>query len=172
MTVFYVSLLKQCKSDGKVHPPPPPLEIDGDLYYDVDQILIIGIVKLDEELSGNTWLSGLVTLMKVTHGNLSQILRHAHSLLTYLLYLLIDQYLHANQLRKEFVSKSRGLAPLITRRKRREILLSRTLRKLRNQQPLIKCARNRGSLRPGPSLPVQWILIINPEEANACGTRL
>ena len=36
---FHVSLLKPYRSDGKVHPPPPPLEIDGHLEYEVEDIL-------------------------------------------------------------------------------------------------------------------------------------
>jgi hypothetical protein len=37
--VFHVSLLKPCRSDGRVQPPPPPVEIDGQLEYSVSSIL-------------------------------------------------------------------------------------------------------------------------------------
>lgn len=37
--VFHVSLLSPYQADGRVQPPPPPLEIDGDLEYEVENVL-------------------------------------------------------------------------------------------------------------------------------------
>lgn len=37
--VFHVSLLAPYRSDGRVQPPPPPLDIEGVLEYEVDQLL-------------------------------------------------------------------------------------------------------------------------------------
>lgn len=37
--VFHVSLLKHYHSDGRVQPPPPPIEVEGEKYYLVDRIL-------------------------------------------------------------------------------------------------------------------------------------
>jgi len=36
---FHVSLLKPYRSDGRVHPPPPPVTVDGELEYEVEDIL-------------------------------------------------------------------------------------------------------------------------------------
>jgi len=38
--VFHVSNLQPYRSDGRVQPPPAPIEIDGDLEYEVDRILL------------------------------------------------------------------------------------------------------------------------------------
>jgi hypothetical protein len=38
--VFHVSLLKAYRDDGSVQPPPPPIELDGELYYEVERILL------------------------------------------------------------------------------------------------------------------------------------
>jgi len=37
--VFHVSLLEPYRSDGRVQPPPPPLEVEGVLEYEVEAIL-------------------------------------------------------------------------------------------------------------------------------------
>ena len=37
--VFHVSLLEPYRSDGRVQPPPPPIELEGVLEYEVDSIL-------------------------------------------------------------------------------------------------------------------------------------
>jgi hypothetical protein len=37
--VFHVSLLKPYKSDGRIRPPPPPIEMEGALEYEVETIL-------------------------------------------------------------------------------------------------------------------------------------
>jgi hypothetical protein len=37
--VFHVSLLQAYRSDGRVQPPPPPLELEGGLEYEVERIL-------------------------------------------------------------------------------------------------------------------------------------
>ena len=37
--VFHVSLLEPYRSDGRVQPPPPPIEMEGVLEYEVDTIL-------------------------------------------------------------------------------------------------------------------------------------
>jgi len=37
--VFHVSLLKPYHDDGTVQPPPPPELIDGELEYEVEQII-------------------------------------------------------------------------------------------------------------------------------------
>ena len=36
--VFHVSRLRIFHNDGRVQPPPLPIEIDGDLEYEVEQI--------------------------------------------------------------------------------------------------------------------------------------
>ena len=38
--VFHVSLLNTYRSDGSVHPPPPPTLVDGELEYEVERILL------------------------------------------------------------------------------------------------------------------------------------
>ena len=38
--VFHVSLLNAYRSDGSVHPPPPPTLVDGELEYEVERILL------------------------------------------------------------------------------------------------------------------------------------
>jgi hypothetical protein len=38
--VFHVSLLRPYQDDGRHHPPPAPLEIDGELEYEVEIILL------------------------------------------------------------------------------------------------------------------------------------
>ena len=43
--IFHVSLLKAWKSDGRVQPPPPPVEIEGEPTYLVEQILYHRDVK-------------------------------------------------------------------------------------------------------------------------------
>jgi hypothetical protein len=43
--VFHVSLLKAYRTDGRVQPPPPPIEVDGELEYEVEQILDKRVVK-------------------------------------------------------------------------------------------------------------------------------
>jgi len=43
--VFHVSLLEPYRSDGRYQPPPPPLEIDGALEYEVDRILAHRTIK-------------------------------------------------------------------------------------------------------------------------------
>jgi hypothetical protein len=37
--VFHVQLLKKYQDNGKVQPPPPPIEIDDSLEYEVEQVL-------------------------------------------------------------------------------------------------------------------------------------
>ena len=37
--VFHVSLLAEYRSDGCVQPPPPPIELDEELEYEVEAIL-------------------------------------------------------------------------------------------------------------------------------------
>jgi hypothetical protein len=37
--VFHVSLIQQYRSDGRVQPPPPPLELEDGLEYEVERIL-------------------------------------------------------------------------------------------------------------------------------------
>jgi len=37
--VFHVSLLESYKSDGRVRPPPPPIELEGALEYEVEAII-------------------------------------------------------------------------------------------------------------------------------------
>ncbi len=37
--VFHVSLLEAYRSDGRIQPPPPPLELEGILEYEVESIL-------------------------------------------------------------------------------------------------------------------------------------
>jgi hypothetical protein len=36
---FHVSLLKLYKTDGRIRPPPPPIELEGALAYEVETIL-------------------------------------------------------------------------------------------------------------------------------------
>ena len=36
--VFHVSLLEPFKSDGRIQPPPPPIELEGALEYEVEAI--------------------------------------------------------------------------------------------------------------------------------------
>jgi hypothetical protein len=43
--VFHISLLKPYHSDGTVQ-PPPPIEIDGELEYEVEKILMHRSVKI------------------------------------------------------------------------------------------------------------------------------
>jgi hypothetical protein len=43
--VFHVSLLDTYRSDGRYQPPPPPLEVDGALEYEVDRILAHRTIK-------------------------------------------------------------------------------------------------------------------------------
>lgn len=43
--VFHVSLLKAWRSDGRIQPPPTPVEIEGDLEWEVEQILYHRDVK-------------------------------------------------------------------------------------------------------------------------------
>jgi hypothetical protein len=37
--VFHVSLLEPYREDGRVQPPPPPVEMEGALEYEVESIL-------------------------------------------------------------------------------------------------------------------------------------
>jgi hypothetical protein len=37
--VFHVSLLELYKTDGKIRPPPPPIELEGALEYKVETVL-------------------------------------------------------------------------------------------------------------------------------------
>jgi hypothetical protein len=37
--VFHVQLLKKYRDNGKVQPPPPPIEIDDSLEYEVERVL-------------------------------------------------------------------------------------------------------------------------------------
>jgi hypothetical protein len=37
--VFHVSLLEPCRESGQVQPPPPPIEMEGALKYEVESIL-------------------------------------------------------------------------------------------------------------------------------------
>jgi hypothetical protein len=37
--VFHASLLRPYRDSGRVQPPPPPIEIEGDLEYEVEQVL-------------------------------------------------------------------------------------------------------------------------------------
>jgi hypothetical protein len=37
--VFHVQLLKPYRDDGRVQPPPPPIEIDDSLEYEVERVL-------------------------------------------------------------------------------------------------------------------------------------
>jgi hypothetical protein len=37
--VFHISLLEPYREDGRVQPPPPPIEIEGPLKYEVKPIL-------------------------------------------------------------------------------------------------------------------------------------
>ena len=43
--VFHVSKLKPYKASGRVQPPPVPIEIEGELEYEVEQILDKRIMK-------------------------------------------------------------------------------------------------------------------------------
>ena len=36
--VFHASLLNEYQTDGSVHPPPPPMLVDGELEYEVERI--------------------------------------------------------------------------------------------------------------------------------------
>ena len=38
--VFHVSNLQPYRSNGSVQPPPMPIEVEGDLEYEVEQILL------------------------------------------------------------------------------------------------------------------------------------
>jgi hypothetical protein len=38
--VFHVYLLNEYQTDGSVHPPPPPMLVDGELEYEVERILL------------------------------------------------------------------------------------------------------------------------------------
>jgi Chromo (CHRromatin Organisation MOdifier) domain len=44
--VFHVSLLHTYRSDGRLQPPPIPLDIDGEIEYEVEQILLHRDVKI------------------------------------------------------------------------------------------------------------------------------
>ena len=37
--VFHIGLLEPYKTDGRVHPPPPPVAVDGELEFEVEQLL-------------------------------------------------------------------------------------------------------------------------------------
>ena len=37
--MFHLSLLEPYRSDGRVQPPPPPIELEGVLEYEVETIL-------------------------------------------------------------------------------------------------------------------------------------
>jgi hypothetical protein len=37
--VFHVSLLEPYREDGRVQPPPPPIELEGALEYEVESII-------------------------------------------------------------------------------------------------------------------------------------
>ena len=37
--MFHVSLLEPYREDGRVQPPPPPIELEGALEYEVESIL-------------------------------------------------------------------------------------------------------------------------------------
>jgi len=39
-SVFHVNLLHEYRSNGTVQPPPPPIEIEGDLEYEVEQVIL------------------------------------------------------------------------------------------------------------------------------------
>jgi hypothetical protein len=46
--VFHVSLLKPFESSARSQPPPPPVELDGELYFTIDRILeerVVGKVR-------------------------------------------------------------------------------------------------------------------------------
>jgi len=43
--VFHVQLLKPFRDDGRVRPPPPPIEIDDSLEYEVERVLAARDVK-------------------------------------------------------------------------------------------------------------------------------
>jgi hypothetical protein len=43
--MFHVLLLEPYRSDGRYQPPPPPLEIDGALEYEVDRIFAHRTIK-------------------------------------------------------------------------------------------------------------------------------
>ena len=43
--VFHVSKLKPYKASGRVQPPPVPIEIEGELEYEVERVLDKRIVK-------------------------------------------------------------------------------------------------------------------------------
>ena len=66
--VFHVQLLKPFRDDGRVRPPPPPIEIDDSLEYEVERVLAARDVKrgkttrkeylvkwLEYEHEHNTW---------------------------------------------------------------------------------------------------------------------
>ena len=38
--MFHVSNLQPYRSDGRVQPPPVPLEVSGELEYEVEQVLL------------------------------------------------------------------------------------------------------------------------------------
>jgi hypothetical protein len=48
--VFHVQLLKKYRDNGKVQPPPPPIEIDNSLKYEVERVLGHREVKRDKQI--------------------------------------------------------------------------------------------------------------------------
>jgi hypothetical protein len=69
--VFHVSLLEPYRESGRVQPPPPPVEMEGDLEYEVESILEhrFGALRI---LKPTTRLPGRVMVSSIILGNLSQ----------------------------------------------------------------------------------------------------
>jgi hypothetical protein len=69
--VFHVSLLEPYREDGRVQPPPPPIEMEDALEYEVESILehrFPGIKNLRPTIR----LPGRVMESSITLGNQSQ----------------------------------------------------------------------------------------------------
>ena len=54
--VFHVSNLQQYRSNGRVQPPPVPIEIDGELEYEVEQIILHRDVRINRHRSKREYL--------------------------------------------------------------------------------------------------------------------
>jgi hypothetical protein len=66
--VFHVSLLEPYKSDGRIRPPPPPIELEGALEYEVEAIEKHRTTRTNV-LKPPILSHGKVMVQNITHGS-------------------------------------------------------------------------------------------------------
>ena len=67
--VFHISLLHPYKESGRIQPPPPPLQIEGEWEYEVQEVLNERAVRRNRRKALNSMSNGRDMVLNTTLGN-------------------------------------------------------------------------------------------------------